>query len=59
MAEVISLDYFQPVAGCPNCGGQEFYIMLNGYNQNWDAVVGTQCCNCGMIIQWIEATKDD
>lgn len=56
-AEIINWEDHQPgpVATCPECGGTEFHIRLDGYGRNWKKLLGTACTNpdCGDIINWV------
>ena len=46
-------------ATCPECGGTEWLLPVNGIGVDWNKIKGTICadpdCNC--FIQWIVAVK--
>jgi hypothetical protein len=46
-----------PVAKCPNCGDTRWFIRLNGFEQNWDKIIGTECFYCGFLIDWMKAER--
>lgn len=55
MGEVIKLlDNFY--AQC-QCGSQNFRLAVDGPGDTWKRVLGTECCGCGYIINWIVVTK--
>ena len=60
MGELIKLvfsDNYGPVAACPNCDSQQWYICLDAYDDDWEAINGTECASCGYKIDWIEAER--
>jgi len=60
MADLIKLVFSQengPIAACPNCGGQKWYINLDAYDNDWEAINGTECVDCGYTIDWIKAER--
>lgn len=58
MAKIIQwLDYQEePVAQCV-CGSTDFHILVNGYGDSWDKVIGTECIDCGEQIKWVKAER--
>jgi hypothetical protein len=46
----------KPVAKCV-CGSTTFYILVNDYGDSWDKIIGTECMECGEIINWVTAEK--
>jgi hypothetical protein len=60
MAKIIKWEDHQgePVAQCM-CGGIEFYILVNGYGDSWDKVIGTECVECGYEVKWVKAEKQE
>jgi hypothetical protein len=58
MAEVIKLGGDgRPVLSC-DCGCQEFYILADSFG-DWNTIEGTECLDCGNIVDWIKVTLDD
>ena len=59
MAKIIKLQVNgKPVAQC-DCDCQEFYILLNGFGDTWDEIKGTECVDCGNIIDWVKVVRED
>jgi hypothetical protein len=59
MADIVQLNFnSQPVAMC-ECGCQEFYLLLDGFDDGWKELLGTQCVECGNIVDWAAFTDDD
>jgi len=58
MGEVISLTEspIYPLATC-ECGSQHWFILVDGFNDQWNNIVGTKCAECGQIIEWVKAEK--
>jgi predicted nucleic-acid-binding Zn-ribbon protein len=48
----------RPVVPCEKCGCQEFYIIADRFG-GWNAIEGTECIDCGNIVDWIKVTLDD
>ena len=43
----------EPVASCPKCENQEFYICLDGVGLSWEHIYAFECSKCGNKI-WIK-----
>lgn len=41
------------------CGSQNWKIMVDGPAHRWTNITGTKCSECGGIIEWIRAKKED
>ena len=60
MAEIINLKCeSSPVAECPNCKSTEWYILLDGYGDNWQNLKGTECAGCGWICKWVVGEREE
>ena len=48
-------------ATCPECGGTEWLLPVNGLGFAWDKILGSQCVNpdCNCLIQWMIAEKSN
>jgi len=60
MGELIELVFSAqhgPVAACPKCRGQHWYINLDAYDDDWEAINGTECVDCGYKIDWVTAER--
>ena len=57
MTKVVQLH--DPVATCPQCKGQEWFIHVNGFYDDYDKVTKHECCNCGFSIDIdVEVVRD-
>ena len=47
-------------ATCPDCGGVEWLLPVNGLGFAWDKITGSICANedCQCLIRWMVAVKD-
>ena len=54
MGKIFQWEDYQPspVAQCPECGGTTFHIRVDGYGNNWKNLIGTECEDCGGLIDW-------
>ena len=50
MAEVIELYQKYPVATCPQCKGQQWFIHVNGSYDDFDKITSHECCGCGWAL---------
>ena len=41
-------------ACCPECGGQEWLIRVNGPGNSFDEIMGTECKYCSFYVDWIK-----
>ena len=58
MAEILQLH--KPVATCPQCKGQHWFIHLNGFYDEYDKVTAHECCECGFLLKIeVEVIKED
>lgn len=59
MAEVIQFadNQLHPMATCGNCGGQHWLILVDGFNDQWENIVGIQCSECRDVIKWVRAER--
>ncbi len=58
MVEVLQLH--SPVATCPQCKGQQWFIHINGFYDEYDKVTAHECCGCGWTLTIdVEVVKDD
>lgn len=48
MGKVIQLH--SPVATCPQCGCQEWFIHVNGFYDDHDKITKYECTKCGFSI---------
>ena len=48
MSEVIHL--YNPVATCPQCKGQTWFIHVNGFYDDYDKVTKHECSKCGFSV---------
>ena len=48
-------------AACPECGGTEWLLPVNGPDDTWDKIEGTRCANpdCNFYMVWVLAEKDE
>ena len=48
-------------ATCPECGGTEWLLPVNGLGFAWDKIVGSQCADpdCSCLIRWMIAEKSE
>ena len=58
--EIIPISEERFYATCPECGGQEWLLPVNGPLAAWDGITGSECAACGYLIEWIvvEEEKD-
>jgi len=49
MSNVVLLH--KPVATCPQCGGQTWFIHVNGFYDDYDKIIAHECSECG---HWVE-----
>ena len=57
MADVVSLH--QPVATCPQCKGQCWFIHVNGFYDEYDKVTAHECSDCGWTLDIdVEVVRD-
>ena len=62
MAEVIKfLESDQRyVAACGSCGCTEFSLIIDDVGGlEWTTIKGTECTDCGEVIEWIKVTRED
>jgi hypothetical protein len=56
MAKIIPLREDETFyATCPECGGQEWCLPVNGPDTQWDEIQGSVCANpeCEYFIEWL------
>lgn len=58
MAEVIAISKEEFYATCPECGGQEWLLPVNGPLMAWDKILGSECAACGCLIKWLMVGKE-
>ena len=46
----IDADLHESVASCPECNGQEWFLILSGFGVDFEAIKSFQCANCGFEI---------
>lgn len=57
-AKVVQLH--SPIATCPQCKCQEWYIHVNGFYDDYDKVTAHECVNCGFtVIINVEVIKEN
>jgi hypothetical protein len=58
MAEVISMaeSTIHPVATC-ECGCQQWLILVDGFQDQWEKIIGIKCSNCETVIDFVRADK--
>jgi len=49
MARIAELH--ESVASCPECNGQEWFLILSGFGVDFEAIKSFQCANCGSRIE--------
>lgn len=61
MGDLVAAQFTEngPVAACPECGYDQWYLNLNGFQQRWDKITGSECGNCGFIIDWFYCEKNE
>ena len=42
----------EPVATCPDCKGQYWFIYLDGFDDNFENVIAHECGDCGFKIEF-------
>lgn len=59
MGDIIKADFnTRPVAYCPECGNTSWHLLLDAFGNQWEKIIGTECTNCGFIINWVLAEKE-
>jgi len=52
MKKTLNIAYlYPPVATCPQCKGQLWFIHLNGFFDQFDKVTAHECSDCGYKIE--------
>ena len=46
-------------ATCPECGGQEWMLMVNGPGNEFNEILGTECKYCEFVVDWIKIYKEN
>lgn len=44
-------------ATCPECGSTEYRLRLDKAGGDWETILGAECFECGMFIDWIKVEK--
>ena len=47
------------VANCPECRGKHWLIRLDGVNDDWRNIIGTECVECGFCVDWVLAKQNE
>ena len=55
MGELIKLS--EAVASC-GCGSIVWNIRVNAMGDSWDKIIGTECAECGFIVDWVSADRE-
>lgn len=45
------LQLHSPVATCPQCKGQRWFIYVNDFYDDYDKVIAHECCGCGFLLE--------
>ncbi len=48
----------EPVAAC-ECGDTLFFLRTDGFGDNWERIIGTECAGCGDIINWVRVEREE
>ena len=51
MAEAEIIPLYQPVATCPECQGQTWFIHVDGFKDNFENITMHECANCGFTVK--------
>ena len=46
-------------ATCPECGSTAWFLRINGLGDSWDKLTGSECMDCGFLIDWIEVSRNE
>ena len=42
---------FEPVATCPECGCQHWFIEVDSLSDDYESITAFECVNCGLYIE--------
>ena len=45
------------VANCPACRSTVWNLCLDGVNDEWKNIIGTECDSCGFFVSWVLASE--
>ena len=45
------------VANCPECRCKRWLVRLDGVNDDWQNIIGTECVDCGFFVEWVRASN--
>ncbi len=52
--KVIPLNEYEPVAECPDCGSQSWYVHLDSFGTEYKSIKKLECLDCHFEVEFDE-----
>jgi hypothetical protein len=54
--KVVCLNEYEPVAECPECGSQSWYVHLDSFSTEYIGINKLECTDCHLEVEFDELT---